>query len=339
MLLLTWWTGYIWSHAAVVLIEAGYDIVILDNLSNSSKEAFDSIQTITWKKPVFYKADLRDKESIKKVFQENKINWVIHFAGLKAVWESCDKPYEYYENNVVGSNNLFEIMEEYNCKNIIFSSTATVYKPTSSIPYTEKTQTWETTNPYATSKYIIENILRDLVNHKGFSVCTLRYFNPIGAHKSGLIGENPNDIPNNLLPYIMKVANWELSELSVFWNNYDTKDGTGVRDYIHVIDLVEAHLMAWRWLELEKKEWLFEAINLWTGWGTSVLEMINITNEVIKGSLPYKVAPRRKWDIWEFYCDPRKAKKLFWWEAKRTIKEAITDSWNFTQKSKNIFEI
>jgi len=333
MLLLTWWTGYIWSHAAVVLIEAGYDIVILDNLSNSSRDVLDSIKTITWKKPVFYEADLRDKESIKKVFHENKINWVIHFAGLKAVWESCDKPYEYYENNVVGSNNLFEVMEEYNCKNIIFSSSATVYDPYQIPPFTEDTITWNTTNPYGTSKLIIENMLRDLANHRGFKVANLRYFNPVWAHESGLIGEDPNDIPNNLLPYIMKVASGELSELSVFWDDYETIDGTWVRDYIHVVDLVEAHLSAWKWLEAIEKP-IFEPINLWTGAGTSVFEMIIITEEIIWRRLPYKITPRRNWDIASAYCNPEKAKKLLWWEANMTVEEAVRDSWNFIQNNK-----
>ena len=333
MLLLTWWTGYIWSHAAVVLIEAGYDIVILDNLSNSSRDVLDSIKTITWKKPVFYEADLRDKESIKKVFHENKINWVIHFAGLKAVWESCDKPYEYYENNVVGSNNLFEVMEEYNCKNIIFSSSATVYDPYQIPPFTEDTITWNTTNPYGTSKLIIENMLRDLANHRGFKVANLRYFNPVWAHESGLIGEDPNDIPNNLLPYIMKVASGELSELSVFWDDYETIDGTWVRDYIHVVDLVEAHLSAWKWLETIEKP-IFEPINLWTGAGTSVFEMIIITEEIIWRRLPYKITPRRNWDIASAYCNPEKAKKLLWWEANMTVEEAVRDSWNFIQNNK-----
>ena len=334
MLLLTWWTWYIWSHAAVTFIEAGYDIAILDNLSNSSKEVLKHIENITWKASKFYEADIRDKDAIEKIFKENKIDGVIHFAGIKAVWESCDKPYEYYENNVVGSNNLFEIMEKYNCKDIIFSSSATVYDPNENPPFIENTPTWNTTNPYGTTKFIIENMLRDLANHRDFRVANLRYFNPVWAHESWLIWEDPNDIPNNLLPYIMKVASWELPELSIYWDDYDTIDGTGVRDYIHVVDLVEAHLDAWKYLENSGKKAVFESFNLWTGTWTSVKEMIAYTEEIIWHPLNHKIVERRSGDIASAYCKPSKAKEILWWKAKLTVKQAIKDSWNFIQTNK-----
>ena len=333
MLLLTWWTWYIWSHTAVALLQAGYDVVILDNLSNSSKKVLNHIETITGKSVPFYEVDIRDIYAIENVFKESDIEWVIHFAWLKAVWESCDKPYDYYKNNVVWSTNLFEIMEKYNCKNIIFSSTATVYAPDQNLPFTEGTKTGETMNPYATSKLIIENILRDLSNHKNFKAINLRYFNPIGAHESWLIWEDPNDIPNNLLPYIMKVAAWELQELSVFWNNYDTIDGTWVRDYIHVEDLANCHMQAWKWLKWESNTAIFENINIWTGKGTSVLEIIKTTEDVINKKLPFKITRRRTGDMPSTYCSPEKAYSLLGWRSKKTIKQAICDSWNFIQKN------
>lgn len=334
MLLLTWWTGYIWSHAAVAFLQAGYDVVLLDNLSNSSDEVIHHIKTITWKIPKFYKTDIRDKDAIEKIFKKNKIDGIIHFAWLKAVWESCDKPYEYYENNVAWSNNLFEIMEKYNCKDIIFSSSATVYDPNENPPFVENTPTWNTTNPYGTTKFIIENMLRDLSNHRGFRVANLRYFNPVWAHESWLIWEDPNDIPNNLLPYIMKVASWELPELSIYWDDYDTIDGTGVRDYIHVVDLVQAHLDAWKYLENLNKKAVFESFNLWTWTWTSVKEMITYTEEITWHPLNHKIAERRSGDIASAYCSPIKAKEILWWKARLTVKQAIKDSWNFIQTNK-----
>lgn len=332
-LLLTGWTGYIWSHNAVLFMQQWYDIVILDNLSNSSEDVLESIAEITKKEVKFYKWDITSTSDLETVFSENKIDAVIHFAGLKAVGESCDKPFEYYENNLNGSLRLFEIMEKYDVKDIIFSSSATVYNPYEKPPFCETTATWNTTNPYGTTKFLIENILRDLASYKNFRVANLRYFNPIGAHSSGLIGEDPNDIPNNLLPYIMKVASGELKELSVFWDDYNTEDGTGVRDYIHVDDLATGHLAAFKWLEKgeDNKEGIFESFNLGTGNGTSVKEMIEITEEVIWKKLPYKVVKRRSWDIASAYCSPKKAKEVLWWEAKKSAKEAIADSWNFIQ--------
>lgn len=344
-LLLTGWTGYIGSHNAVLFLKQGYKIIILDNLSNSSEDVIQSIQTITWKTPIFYKGDLRNIWDIERVFLKHTIDIVIHFAGLKAVWDSCNKPFEYYENNIVGSMNLFQVMEQYKCKNIIFSSSATVYEPSQTPPFSEITLTWNTTNPYGTTKFIIENLLRDLANHKDFRVVNLRYFNPVGAHSSGLIGEDPNDIPNNLLPFIMKVATWELKELQVFGNDYDTIDGTGVRDYIHVVDLAIGHLKALEWLQkrvsfvegdvwdtkTEEASGIFETFNLGTGNGTSVFEMIAYTESIIWKTLPHSIIERRTGDIASAYCSPKKAETILSWKTEKTVQEAINDSWKFIQ--------
>lgn len=332
-ILLTWWTWYIGSHWAVSFIEEWYKVIILDNLSNSDIDVLYQIELITWIKPLFYKADLRNKDEVEKVFLENTIDWVIHFAWAKAVWESCLDPFKYYENNLVWSLNLFEAMEKYAVKNMIFSSSATVYKPSSKLPYTEDTNTWDTTNPYGTTKLVIENLLRDLSIHKWFNVINLRYFNPIWAHKSWLIWEKPNDIPNNLLPYILKVAIWELEKIEVFWDDYDTVDWTWERDYIHVLDLIDWHLKAWDHIESnENSKWLYEVFNLWTWDSTSVLEMIKITEDVVWNKLKYKVVDRRNWDLATCYCLPEKANKILDWKTKFWVKEAIIDSWNFIQK-------
>jgi len=257
---------------------------------------------------------------------------VIHFAWAKAVWESCDMPFYYYENNIVWSTNLFEIMEKHNCKNIIFSSSATVYDPIWIPPFIETDMTGNMTNPYGTTKFIIENILKDLANYKDFKVVNMRYFNPIWAHKSGLIWENPYWLPNNLLPYVMKVATWELKEVNIFGNDYSTRDGTGERDYIHVIDLIDWHIAGLKFIEKNKEKWFFEVFNLWTWKSTSVIEIINITKNITWKKINYTIKPRRKWD-WEIsYCNPKKAKKLLNWEAKLTTEDAIRDSRNFAKK-------
>jgi len=341
-ILLTWATWYIGSHQAVALLEKWYNVIIVDNLSNSNKSSLEAIKKITNNSPLldkegikgwlkFYEIDLRNKQDLEQIFTENNIDSVIHFAGAKAVWESCTLPFYYYENNIVWSLNLFELMNKYDVKNIIFSSSATVYKPDEKAPFSENTPTWNTTNPYWTTKFIIENILRDLSNHKWFNVINLRYFNPVWAHKSWLIWEDPNDIPNNLLPYIMKVATWELKEIQVFWNDYPTKDGTWERDYIHVLDLIDWHIKALEYIEGARSELssIYEEINLWTWNATSVLEMIKITEEITWKKLNYNIVSRRKWDIAISYCSPEKAKKLLNWEAKHSIKEAIKDSYNF----------
>ena len=341
-LLLTGWTGYIWSHNAVLLLEQWYQVILFDNLSNSDKSTVENIKKIATSSLLgkegaerglkFYEGDLRNTSDLQQVFSENTIDTVIHFAWAKAVGESCEKPFEYYENNIVGTLNLTKVMEKHNCKNIIFSSSATVYDPSQTPPFSEETKTGNTTNPYGTTKFLIENILRDLATHAGFRVINLRYFNPVWAHESGLIGEDPNDIPNNLLPFIMKVAAGELTELSVFWDDYDTVDGTGVRDYIHVVDLAQWHLSAVKYLEDNRANTLFENINLGTGAGTSVMEMITFTEDIIGTHLPHKIVARRSWDIASAYCSPDKAEKLLWWKAEKSVKQAIADSWNFIQQ-------
>jgi len=334
-ILLTGWTWYIGSHWAVRLLELWYDVIILDNLSNSDFDVIGRIKQITWKTPKFYEIDLKNKLGIEKVFNENNIELVIHFAWYKAVWESCKKPFEYYENNVIWTLNLLEIMDNYWVKNIIFSSSATVYDSFWKSPFHENSLVWNTTNPYWTTKFIIENILRDLSNHKWFKVINLRYFNPIWAHSSWLIWENPNDIPNNLLPYVMKVAIWELQEVKVFWWDYKTKDWTWERDYIHVADLIEGHIKSMEYLEKNNSSnWLFEVFNLWTWKATSVLEVIKIVKKITWIDIKYKITSRRSWDLAICYCNPEKANKILLWKANYYLEQAIKDSWNFIKNTK-----
>lgn len=335
-ILLTWWTWYIWSHWAVSLLEKWFEVIILDNLSNSNIEVLKNIEKITWKSPVFYSWDIRDENILDEVFSSNKIDCVIHFAWLKAVWESWQKPFEYYDNNIVWSLKLFEIMDDYDVKNIIFSSSATVYNPNKNPPFVETDYTWETTNPYWTTKFILENILRDLANFKWFNVVNLRYFNPIWAHSSWLIWEDPNGIPNNLLPYVMKVVSWELESVWVFWNDYETSDWTGERDYIHVVDLIEWHIKSIEFIEKSQKNWFFEVFNLWTWKPTSVLEIIKTTSEIVWFDLKYNILPRRDWDLAKSFCNPKKARDILNWEAKFWIKKGIEDSYNFIKKKNNI---
>ncbi len=338
-LLLTGGTWYIWSHCAVDAIQAGYTIIILDNLANSSREVLTAIEQIvassslskgrieksSWIK--FYQWDIRNSADIEQVFAENSIDAVLHFAGLKAVWESTQKPFEYYENNVVGTMNLLQVMQNHSCKDIIFSSSATVYNPLEVPPFSEESQTGNTSNPYGTTKFIIENMLRDVALHLNFRVANLRYFNPIGAHSSWRIGENPNDIPNNLLPYLMKVASWELETLSIYGNDYQTLDGTGVRDYIHVSDLSAWHLAALKWLQKQDSIGIFESFNLGTWVGTSVLEMVHMTQDITWKKFNYTITKRRSWDIASAYCNPDKAHEILWWKASKSVKQAIADSW------------
>lgn len=329
-ILVTGGTGYIGSHWVVALIESGYHPVIVDNLSNSSQDVLENIKKITGVKPDFFEVDLRDFESLERVFQKYDFEAVLHFAWAKAVWESTEKPFYYYENNILGSLNLFELMEQYDCKKIIFSSSATVYDSIKTPPFVETDATGNTTNPYGTTKFLIENILKDLATHKDFQVVNLRYFNPVGAHKSGLIGEKPNGIPNNLLPFIMKVVVGELPVVQVFGDDYETKDGTGERDYIHVIDLIDGHLKALNFIEkFQKNAWFFEIFNLGTGKATSVKEMIQFTSEIIGREVPYTIKPRRTGDLPSSFCDPLKAKEILGWKAQISIKEAIEDSLNF----------
>ena len=324
--------GYIGSHTAVELLNAGKEIVIIDNFSNSKKEVLDKIRKITGKDFKFYEMDYLDKEKLDKVFEENEINAVLNFAGYKAVGESVQKPIEYYKNNISGCLELIETMKKHGVKKFIFSSSATVYGDPETIPITEECKTGGTTNPYGTSKLFIEQILKDTYKSDNtWDICILRYFNPVGAHESGLIGEEPQGIPNNLMPYVARVAAGKLKELSVFGNDYDTKDGTGVRDYIHVVDLAKGHVAALEKLDKEKKG-LF-IYNLGTGNGYSVLDMVKGFEKATGKKVPYKIAPRRSGDIATCYADPKKAKEELGWEAKKDINDMCKDSWEYIQKN------
>lgn len=329
-ILVTGGAGFIGSHTCVELLNENYNIVILDNLSNSKEGAIERIKTITGKEVKFYKVDLMNLFETEKVFEENQIDAVIHFAGFKAVGESVQKPLEYYENNIGGTFNLIKAMKKYNVKNIVFSSSATVYGVNNKVPYTEDMPT-SATNPYGYTKVMIEQILSDIaVSEPEWSIVALRYFNPIGAHESGLIGENPNGIPNNLVPYIAQVALGKLDALRVFGDDYDTPDGTGVRDYIHVTDLAKGHLAALKYVEGNPG---FQPINLGTGKGSSVLEVLHAYEKACGKELPYNVTPRRAGDIAESYAQTGLAKKLLNWEAKLDIEKMCQDSWNFTIKN------
>ena len=331
-ILVTGGAGYIGSHTVVELLEAGEDIVIVDNFVNSKPEALDKIKKITGKDFKFYEVDILDEEKLEKVFKENNIESVIHFAGLKAVGESVVKPIEYYHNNITGTLVLLKLMKKYNCKRIVFSSSATVYGDPEIVPITEECKTGGTTNPYGTTKLFIERILQDVyVADNEFSIALLRYFNPIGAHESGLIGEDPNDIPNNLMPYITGVASGKLEILSVFGNDYPTKDGTGVRDYIHVVDLAKGHLKA---LAKIRQEEGVKIYNLGTGHGYSVLDLVNTFQKVNNVEVKYKIVGRRAGDIATCYADPSKAKKELGWVAEKGIEDMCRDSWNFIIKNK-----
>ena len=325
--LVTGGAGYIGSHTCVELLNAGEDIIVLDNFYNSKPEALNRIKKITNKEFKFYEADLLDADAINRIFDENQIDAVIHFAGLKAVGESVSKPILYYHNNITGTLNLCSIMSAHNVKKIVFSSSATVYGSPKSVPIDESFPL-STTNPYGSTKLMIEQILMDVfVSDNDWSIALLRYFNPIGAHKSGLIGEDPNGIPNNLVPYIAQVAVGKLDCLGVFGNDYPTHDGTGVRDYIHVVDLALGHLKA---LEKVRKDKGVDAYNLGTGNGYSVLDVVKAFEKASGKTVKYAIKPRRPGDIAECYANPKKAKELLNWEATRGIEEMCADSWNFT---------
>lgn len=332
IILITGWIWYIWSHAVVAFEQAGYKTVIVDNLDNSCLSTYRSIWEILGYKPDFYEVDLRDKEKLEEVFKKYDFDWVLHFAWLKAVGESCKNPLHYFDNNVIWSLRLFELMQEYSAKNIIFSSSATVYNYDNEIPYCESQNIWETTNTYATTKYLIEKILNDLSKFSWFNVINLRYFNPIWAHPSWLIWENPEWIPNNLLPFIMKVAIWELPYLNVFGNNYDTIDGTWVRDYIDVVDLIDWHLKAYDLIENLDFSWFIDDFNLWLWNWVSVLQILEASKKAIWKDIPFKIAPRRSWDIAEFYCNPSKAKSILWWESKTSLQDSLKNAWKFYNK-------
>ena len=334
--LLTGGAGYIGSHTAVELAAAGYDVIIADNFSNSSPKVLDRLETITGKRFPLYEIDVADKSALEKVFEENKIDAVIHFAGYKAVGESVKVPVSYYRNNIDTALSLIETMEKFGCKNLVFSSSATVYGVRASLPFREDMETGPCTNPYGWTKLFIEQIITDHAKAKeGFSAVLLRYFNPVGAHESGLIGEDPKDIPNNLMPYISRVAIGTLPYLNVFGNDYPTKDGTGVRDYIHVTDLAKGHVAA---VSFAEKNSGTEIFNLGTGNGISVLEMVNAYSKACGHDVAYKIAPRREGDIATCYADATKAKKVLDWETKFTVEEMCRDSWNWQSKNPNGYE-
>ncbi len=326
-ILVTGGTGYIGSHTCVELIKAGHDVVIVDNLSNSKVEVLDYIKEITGYSCKFYECDILDREGLQKVFTENKIDSVIHFAGLKAVGESCAKPLLYYRNNISGTVILCEVMAEFGVKSIVFSSSATVYGIPKEVPLKEDFPL-STTNPYGSTKLMIEGILKDLYNADNeWDITVLRYFNPIGAHDSGLIGEDPNGIPNNLMPYITKVASKQLPCLGVFGNDYPTHDGTGVRDYIHVVDLADGHVKAINHMDG------YQVFNLGTGVGYSVLDIVNAFVKVNGVEVPYQIKERRPGDIAENYADATRAKEVLGWTAKYGIEDMCRSSWNFTVKA------
>ena len=324
--------GYIGSHTAVELLNEGKEIIIIDNFSNSKPEVLDKIRQITGKDFKFYEMDYSDKEKLEKVFEENKIDSVLNFAGYKAVGESVQKPLEYYTNNISGCLVLLETMRKYGVKKFIFSSSATVYGNPEVIPITENSKTGGTTNPYGTTKLFIEQILKDLYKSDNtWDICILRYFNPVGSHESGLIGEEPQGIPNNLMPYVARVAAGKLKELSVFGDDYDTEDGTGVRDYIHVVDLAKGHVCALDKLDKEGKG--LYIYNLGTGKGYSVLDMVKAFEKATGKKVPYKIAPRREGDIATCYADPKKAKEELGWEATKTLEDMCLDSWRYIEKN------
>lgn len=332
-ILVTGGAGYIGSHTCIELIKAGYDVVVVDNLYNSKREALKRTAELSGKQVPFYECDIRDKAGLSKVFREEKIDAVIHFAGLKAVGESCQKPLEYYDNNIGGTLTLCEVMKEFGCKKLVFSSSATVYGMNNVSPLKETMPTGGTTNPYGTTKYMIEIILSDLFKADNeWSISLLRYFNPIGAHESGRIGEDPNGIPNNLMPYISQVAIGKLPCLSVYGNDYDTPDGTGVRDYIHVVDLALGHVKAVA--RVLGKNGL-DIYNLGTGVGYSVLDVINAFEKASGIKINYKIVDRRPGDIATCYSDPSKAFNELGWKAERGLEQMCADSWRWQSQNPN----
>ncbi|MBR3468342.1 MAG: UDP-glucose 4-epimerase GalE [Lachnospiraceae bacterium] len=335
-ILVTGGAGFIGSHTVVELLNAGYDAVVLDNLSNSSEKSLERVEQITGKKVTFYKADILDRAALEEVFSKENIDAVIHFAGLKAVGESVAKPWEYYENNIGGTLTLVDVMRKHGVKNIIFSSSATVYGDPKFIPITEECPKGQCTNPYGWTKSMLEQILSDIQKaDPEWNVILLRYFNPIGAHKSGLIGENPTGIPNNLMPYVTQVAVGKRPELGVFGNDYDTHDGTGVRDYIHVVDLAIGHVKALK--KIEEKAGL-RIYNLGTGTGYSVLDIVKNFEAATGVKIPYSIKPRRPGDIATCYADASLAKKELGWEAKYGIKEMCEDAWRWQKMNPNGYD-
>ena len=332
-ILVTGGMGYIGSHTCVELLNLGMEVVIADNLCNSNPEALNRIEKVTGKRPEFWEVDVCDEAALSRVFAANKIDAVIHFAGLKAVGESVAIPDKYYSNNLGSTLTLCRVMAKFNVKKIIFSSSATVYSGDNEMPLEENSKTGNCTNPYGWTKYMGEQILRDIAKaDKEWSVVLLRYFNPIGAHASGLIGEDPKGIPNNLLPYISQTAVGRREYLSVFGNDYDTHDGTGVRDYIHVVDLAKGHVAA---ISYAQNHTGSEVFNLGTGTGYSVLDMVNAFEKVNGVAVPYKIAPRRPGDLATCYAAPAKSQELLGWKAEKTLEDMCRDTWNWQKQNPN----
>lgn len=335
-ILVTGGAGYIGSHTVIELVNAGHDVVIVDNLVNSSRKSLDRVEKIINKKIKFYEVDIRNRDNLEKVFAENKFDCCIHFAGLKAVGESVSMPWEYYDNNINGTLVLLDVLRKNDCKNIIFSSSATVYGTPAMIPITEECPKGQCTNPYGQTKSMLEQIMMDMQKaDPEWNMVLLRYFNPIGAHKSGTIGESPNGIPNNLMPYITQVAVGKLKELGVFGNDYDTPDGTGVRDYIHVVDLANGHVKALKAIENKCGLAIY---NLGTGQGYSVLDLVKAFEEANGIKVPYVIKPRRPGDIATCYSDPSKAEKELGWKAQYGIKDMCRDAWKWQKQNPNGYD-
>ena len=335
--LVTGGAGFIGSHTVVELINCGYGVVVVDNLCNSCEESLNRVEKITGKSVKFYNADVRDKAALDKIFEENKIDWVIHFAGLKAVGESCAMPVEYYDNNLNGTLVLLQAMRSHGCKKIVFSSSATVYGDPEVLPLTEECKTGGTTNPYGTSKYFQEIMLNDVYKaDKEWMVVLLRYFNPVGAHESGLIGEDPKGIPNNLTPYIAKVAIGELKEVGVFGDDYPTPDGSCIRDYIDVVDLARAHVAAVRRMIDGKNKEKYEIFNIGTGRGVSVLELVHRFEEANGVKINYKIVGRRAGDIIAIWADPTLANTELGWKAERSLDETLRAAWAWEKHLRNL---
>lgn len=332
--LVTGGAGYIGSHTVLELLNDGFGVIVADNLCNASEEGLRRVEKITGKKAAFYPVDVRDREAVRKIFTEHKIDWVIHFAGLKAVGESVAKPIEYYDNNLISTLVLLEVMREFGVKNLIFSSSATVYGDPERLPLDEECSL-STTNPYGTTKLMQESILKDVwISDNEWNIALLRYFNPVGAHESGLIGEDPKGIPNNLMPYVAQVATGKLQKIGVFGNDYPTPDGTGVRDYIHVVDLARGHVAAIKGLKAAG----VHIYNLGTGNGYSVLDMIRAFSKACGKELPYEIKPRRAGDIPACYATSAKAEKELGWKAEYDLDKMCADQWNWQKNNPNGYE-
>ncbi len=330
--LVTGGAGFIGSHTVVELLNGGFGVVVIDDLSNSSEESLRRVEKITGKKVNFYRNDVRDRDALVKIFKKHEIDWVIHFAGFKAVGESVQKPLEYYDNNIGSTLVLLQVMREFGVKNFVFSSSATVYGDPAELPLKETTKLNPTTNPYGTSKAMQEQILKDVwVGDNSWNIVLLRYFNPVGAHESGLIGEDPKGIPNNLMPYVAQVASGKLKRIGVFGNDYDTHDGTGVRDYIHVVDLARGHVAAIKSI----KESGVHIYNLGTGNGYSVLDMVKAFSKACGKELPYEIMPRRAGDIASCYASSEKAERELGWRAERDLETMCRDQWNWQKNNPN----